>query len=66
MRKQYTEAEVIDALRKKHDVQEIDPIEKTIIVLKGEQASNDLGNGSWGKIDFLTHVCKYSLIRTNG
>ena len=65
MRKQYTEAEVIDALKKKHDVQEIDPTKKIIKILIGENASNDLGNGSWGKIDFLIHKCGYSLIRCN-
>lgn len=31
-------------------------------MIPNPHCKNDLGNGSWGKIDFLTKVCGYSII----
>lgn len=54
-RKQYQLDEVIRSLSKKHDVN-IDTNLNTIEILTGKDAKHDLGNKSWGKIDFL---CNY-------
>ena len=57
-RKQHSEEEVLKALKRKSDVK----IEgKFVLVLNGnkQHKSHDLGNGSWGKIDFLTAHCGY-------
>lgn len=60
-RKHYKEDEVLQSLKKKHDVRIIGD---TIWVLNGKSknhpAANDLGNKSWGKIDFLVNYCGYS------
>ena len=54
--------EVLKALAKKHDCRIVGNV---IQVLNGEsleakyQLSNDLGNGSWGKIDFLVKHCGF-------
>lgn len=62
-KQKYKEDEVLSQLRKKHDVR-ITP-EKEILVLNGKsnkgqfQKKDDLGNGSWGKIDFLVKHCGY-------
>jgi len=68
-RKHYSEDEVLKALRKKRDCRVSG---KTIAVLKDEVFSPkamdniinpiksfDMGNGTWGKIDFLTKKCGY-------
>ena len=49
--------EVLRALAKKNDVR-IDERLKVIQVLTpdAKKAKNDLGNGSWGKIDYLVKV----------
>lgn len=69
-RKQYTEDEVINALRRKNDIR-VDYFNKEIKILSdkvlsktGEVVDNpakkfDLGNGSWGKIDYLVKVHGY-------
>ena len=54
MARKHNEDEVLFQLRKKHDVK----IQgKDILILNGKskrsQKSDDLGNGSWGKIDYL-------------
>ncbi len=57
-RKQHSEEEVLKALKRKSDVK----IEgKFVLVLNGnkQHKSHDLGNGSWGKIDFLVNHCSY-------
>lgn len=56
----YSEDGVLKSLRKKNDVK-VNPTSKTIEVLKNDAKNkhNDLGNGSWGKIDFLTKNCGY-------
>jgi hypothetical protein len=59
-RKQHTEDEVLIILKKKHDVH-INRNNKSIHVNTLDNPKNDLGNGSWGKIDFLTKYCGYSI-----
>lgn len=54
MRK-YDEVSVVRALSKNPDVRINN---KTIEVVKNPQY---VGNGSWGKIDFLTHYCGYKM-----
>ena len=51
----HNENEVLRSLAQKRDIK----IEnKNIFVLTFQQ---DLGNKSWGKIDFLTNYCNYHL-----
>lgn len=54
-RKQHRVDEVLRSLYHKNGVRISN---KEIEVLKDQ---NDLGNGSWGKIDFLCHYQGYSL-----
>lgn len=63
-RKIYTEEEVLSKLRKKNDcLVRQEGQTKFVLVLNGQgkrqQKLNDLGNGSWGKIDFLINHCGY-------
>jgi hypothetical protein len=62
-RKLHDEEEVLKHLRRKKDCKIVG---NHIMVLNGkgkkQQKSNDLGNGSWGKIDFL--VGKKGYIQT--
>ena len=51
----YDEVSVVSSLMKKSTIS-IDRGNKTITILKD---STELGNGSWGKIDFLVRYCKY-------
>lgn len=51
--------EVLRSLGKKHDVR-VYPNKGDIEVLNGADKTNDLGNKSWGKIDFLCNYCGYS------
>lgn len=56
----YRVDEVLRSLSKKHDVR----INGTdILVLNGKSKKkpkqHDLGNGSWGKIDYLVNYCGY-------
>lgn len=53
MSKKYDEASVIKSLAAKKCV--VDTKMKVISVPKGV-----LGNGSWGKVDYLCHYCGYS------
>lgn len=59
----HSETSVLRALSKKHDVL----IESFKIFVLNESANKkyDLGNGSWGKIDFLMNCCGYNLFFTN-
>lgn len=63
MARKHNEDEVLFQLRKKHDVRVTQ--NKEVLVLNGKsnkgqfQPQNDLGNGSWGKIDFLVNHCGY-------
>lgn len=69
-RKLHNEDEVIRSLSKKSDIR-IDSESKIIKVLSkldkdgnpNKEAKNDLGNGSWGKIDFLRNYCGYYLMK---
>lgn len=61
-RKQYSEEEVLRALKKKNDVL-VDSTKKKVFVIIGDKASNDLGNGSQGKIDYLINHCGYDKIK---
>lgn len=73
-RKRYTEDEVLRALRKKKDCRISG---KTIAILsdrvfdknKMDYVTNpakvfDLGNGTWGKFDYLTKVHHYAIWHT--
>lgn len=51
----YDEVSVVSSLMKKSTIN-VDRGNKTITILKD---SAELGNGSWGKIDFLVKYCKY-------
>lgn len=63
MARKHNEDEVLFQLRKKHDVRVTQ--NKEVLVLNGKsnkgqfQPQHDLGNGSWGKIDFLINHCGY-------
>jgi len=61
---QHTVDEVLNALSKKNDIR-IDSNSKLIRVLSKDckTRKNDLGNGSCGKIDFLTNHCGYHLTK---
>lgn len=48
----HDEGTVVSLFRRKHDIK-IDADEKIIRILRGKNAHQDLGNKSWGKIDFL-------------
>ena len=54
----YDETSVIRSLSKKNSIQ-INSVNKTIEVIKN---STDVGNGSWGKIDYLRKVHDYTVI----
>lgn len=54
-KKVYDEVSVVRALSKKASVY-INTVEKRIDIVKN---NTELGNGSWGKIDYLTHVHGY-------
>lgn len=62
MARKHTEDEVLKALSKKSDCRIKG---KDIFVLNGKSQKaqfipkHDLGNGSWGKIDYLTNYCGY-------
>ena len=53
--KKYDEVSVVKALERKSDIS-IDKVNKTIEIIKD---SNEVGNGSWGKIDYLVKVHRY-------
>ncbi len=53
--------EVVKSLQRKRDVK-IDNTLKRIEVLKKDKGNpTDLGNGSFGKLDYLTNYCGYTL-----
>lgn len=57
----YDETSVIRSLSKKSSIQ-INPVNMTIEILKN---STDVGNSSWGKIDYLRKVHGYVVIFMN-
>lgn len=58
----HIEGAVITQLKNKHDVK-VDSVNKQIFILNGKSKKlpkrDDLGIGSWGKVDFLTNYCGY-------
>lgn len=58
-RKNYKIDEVLRSLAKKNDCRIVPP---NIAIMTGSSAKNDLGNGSWGKIDFLVNHCGFRTI----
>ncbi len=61
-KKNYDEVSVIRSLSKKNDIS-VDSRRKVIEVVKN---SSNVGNGSWGKIDYLCNYHGYRAILTNG
>lgn len=57
-KRKYDEVSVCRSLSKKHDVS-VDTHRKVIEVLKD---NTTVGNGSWGKIDYLCNYCGYRAI----
>lgn len=57
-KKNYDEVSVIRSITKKADVS-VDYVDKIIQV---KEDSNEVGNGTWGKIDYLCHYCGYIYI----
>lgn len=60
--KNYDEAGVSRHLLKLHKVTSIDSVNKVIVINPDTQ----IGNHSWGKIDFLEHHCGYHIVREKG
>lgn len=58
-KKNYDEVSVIRSITKKADVS-VDYVDKIIQV---KEDSNEVGNGTWGKIDYLCHYCGYIYVR---
>lgn len=54
-KKTYDEVSVIARLSRKRSVR-VDRVQKVIYV---ERDNFEVGNGSWGKIDYLIHYCGY-------
>lgn len=59
-KKHHDEASVIRSLSKKGSIQ-VNPANMTIEILKN---STDVGNGSWGKIDYLRKIHGYVVLFT--
>lgn len=57
--KNYDETKVVRTLTKKRSIS-IDTYSR---VIKVAADATDVGNGSWGKIDYLCHYCGYVWIR---
>lgn len=58
-KKNYDEVSVIRSITKKADVS-VNYVNKIIQV---KEDSNEVGNGTWGKIDYLCHYCGYIYVR---
>ena len=74
----YTEAGALQSLQKKHDVRiksgkvsrskmnsnklVTHPAVIEVLGRRAKNKANDLGNGSWAKIGYLTRFCNYSLV----
>lgn len=56
----YDETSVIRSLSKKSSIQ-VNPVNMTIEVIKN---STNIGNGSWGKIDYLQKIHGYVVVFT--
>ena len=55
MKRKYDEASVVRALNKKQYIK-VNTVNGVVEVQKN---ATDVGNGSWGKIDYLCHYCGY-------
>lgn len=55
-KKTYDEVSVVAKLSRKRSVR-VDRAQKVIYV---ERDNYEVGNGSWGKIDYLVHYCGYT------
>lgn len=55
MKRKYDEASVVRALNKKQSIK-VNTVNKVVEIQKG---ATDVGNSSWGKIDYLCHYCGY-------
>lgn len=74
-RKLYTEEEVLKALRNKNDIlisgKTISILSEKVFNPQTKQLENnpfikhDLGNSSWGKIDYLCKQLHYTLIKVD-
>lgn len=60
--KNYNENNVINSLRRKGTIN-INIVDKVIKIVRN---ANNIGNGSWGKIDYLRNVHKYIVTFVNG
>lgn len=58
----HDEVNVLRSLSRNKEVS-VNLANKTIIVSKDSQS---VGNGTWGKIDFLVHYCGYTQLFGNG
>lgn len=61
-KRKYDEVSVCRSLSKKHEIS-IDTRRRIIEVVKN---NTTVGNGSWGKIDYLCNYCGYHAIMVNG
>ena len=61
-KQKYDEASALKSLSKKNSVN----INRSSKVVTVSTNQGDLGNGSWGKIDYLTKVCGYRLSNPTG
>ena len=52
----HDEVSVLRSLSRNKEVS-VNPINRTITVVKNAQS---VGNGTWGKIDYLVHYCGYT------
>jgi len=60
----YTEISVLRSLAKKHDCKVVTNLSEIQILTGNKQPKkNDLGNGSWGKIDYLINFMGYHKVR---
>lgn len=61
-KKSYDETSIVRSLSKKSSIN-VNTVNKTVEVVKN---STDVGNGSWGKIDYLRKVHDYVILFVNG
>jgi hypothetical protein len=66
MSRKFKEDEVVRVLSKNPDVISVNSNNKTIKVNLGADpkmpCKHTLGNGSWGKLDFLINFCNYTIL----
>lgn len=61
-RKQHNQYDAMKALSKKQDIRFTSDSEILLLHYKSDKRQNDLGNGSWGKIDYLVNHCGFRLV----